>query len=279
MSTRQSGHVVLIVAIIIIVIGVLGLLGWFFWQNFNKASGSAVTTFEQCKTAPGSKILETYPEQCVTSDGRSFTGPTNEDKVAKKTYCTKAEKICFEYRDDWVITELAIEGAEPGAKADRIEIASPNREMILTLESGIGGLGGSCPDEFKVPVTVLEATPAASMTGFGSDFSLPMLQVARVYYPQAGGDSYTTALYLTGASEYSVPGTLSACGIGFSEFMAGRNAVLSSDFSGAGSFRFGYFGSLSDNPQFYDSEAEAKAAFETDIYKQAALLLASAHYE
>jgi hypothetical protein len=275
MNYRQSGHAVLIVSVVIIVVVLIGLLGWMFWQNLSKANGSSVTNYDQCVAVPSSKILETYPEQCVTSDGRSFTGPIETNTVTEKTYCTEAEKLCFEYRDDWTIETFAIEGAEPGSLTDLIEVTSPDATIKLTLESGIGGLGGSCPDENKVAVTVLDATPAASMTGFEDEYSIDTLQVARVYYPIDG--KYVTSLYITDSAEYATPGTLSACGIGFSQFINGRNAVLSPDFEGSGAFRFGLFGS-SAGPT-YDTEAQVKAAFESDTYTQAASLLASLHYE
>lgn len=275
MANRQSGHAVLVVSIVIIVIGVVGLLGWVFWQNVNKATGSSVTNYEQCVAAPGSKMLETYPVQCITSDGRSFTGPLNGDTVAEKTYCTEAEKLCFSYRDDWTIKEFMIEGAEPGSKTDLIEVTSPDESMKLTLESGIGGLGGTCSDEQSVDVTVLESTAIPTMTGYKDDFSIDMLQVARVYYPVEG--KFAASLYVTATTDYTTPGTLKACGLGFSQFISGKNAVLSPDFDGAGVFRFGSFGSGST--MAYETETEAKAAFETDVYTQAASLLSSLSYQ
>jgi len=50
-----------------------------------------VTTFEECAAA-GYPILEIYPEQCITPDGRSFTRnvPTGSDGV----FCTLEAKIC-----------------------------------------------------------------------------------------------------------------------------------------------------------------------------------------
>jgi hypothetical protein len=273
---RQSGHVVLIVAVVIIALVVLGLLGWVFWQNFNSAGGSKITNFEQCKAAAGSKILETYPEQCMTSDGRSFTAPLVEpDTVSTKTYCSVAEKLCFEYPEDWKIASVAQTAQEPGAKTDSLTVTSPSGDLSLFLQTGIGGLGGTCSDEDKISVKILAPTPVTAMTGYESDYSLGVLQVARVVYPSEG--KYIAALYLTGAPEYSTEGTIQACGVGFSMFMDGKNSRLSSDYEGAGAFRFGYDGN-SGGARF-GSEKDATDAFDNDSYKQGAALLSSLRYE
>jgi len=38
----------------------------------NGETTKTISSFEEC-AADGRPILETYPEQCVTADGRSFT--------------------------------------------------------------------------------------------------------------------------------------------------------------------------------------------------------------
>lgn len=45
------------------------------------AGGTAITTFEEC-IAAGNPILESYPEQCRTPDGKVFTKDTQkEDRI------------------------------------------------------------------------------------------------------------------------------------------------------------------------------------------------------
>lgn len=275
MNRKDSGSHVLIVVIVVLAVAILAVLGWLFWQNFvNKPSSSAtITNFEECKAASGSKILETFPEQCVTADGRTFTGPTETDELL--TYCTEAEKLCFEYPKSWEVNKLDNPNAEPGSKTDLIEIKAPDDEMILSLETGFGGLGGSCPDESKVSVRVLEATPAASLSGYADQYNTDMPYVARVAYPQEG--KFRAALYLTTSAEYSTAGTIEACGIGFSAFIQGRNSVLSPDFDGAGAFTFGNTGQV--GTATYNSLDDAIAAFDTPVYTQGASILASSHYE
>jgi len=63
------------VAIAVLGIAILGLVGWLVWNaSKDTDQASEITTFEQCRMAEGSKLLETFPEQCVTADGRTFIG-------------------------------------------------------------------------------------------------------------------------------------------------------------------------------------------------------------
>lgn len=278
MNRRDAGHGVLIVAVVIIAVVVIGLLGWVFWQNFNTSSGSSVKTFDECVAAPGSRVLETYPEQCIATNGQTFTGPTKAgDKVKSHEYCASVEKLCFNYRDDWKITAKAASLDQPeGATGDLVTVTSPDGDVVLTLETGIGGIGGTCPDEFATNVTVLEATPIEGMTGYKDEFSINTLQVARIAY-QVMGEKFGTGVYVTDEAEYSTPGTIYRCGAGFSMFVDGKNARLGSDTEEAGAFRFG-MSSSSEGPR-YASLKDATDAFSSDTYKQAVTLLASLHYK
>jgi hypothetical protein len=195
----------------------LGLLGWVLYQNFNKSGGSSITTYEQCKDAPGSTIQESYPERCITSDGRSFTNtPSGSSETTLKSYCTDAEKLCFSYPSDWKITENTVD-AEPevGATADSLTLTSPSGDLSLLLESGIGGIGGTCDAESAIDVTVRESDPISVMTGYEDEYSIDTLHVARAVYELDG--KYVAALYVTDDEQYTVPGTIQACGLGFSE--------------------------------------------------------------
>lgn len=69
-----SAHVVIIVCL---AVALLGALGWIFWQNFvstDNKSGN-ITNYAECAADEGSRIQESYPEVCVTKDGKSFTNP------------------------------------------------------------------------------------------------------------------------------------------------------------------------------------------------------------
>lgn len=75
MKRNQSGsaHVIIIIAL---VGALIGALGWIFWQNFiAKDSASSISNYAECAADKDSKIQESYPEVCVTKDGKSFTNP------------------------------------------------------------------------------------------------------------------------------------------------------------------------------------------------------------
>lgn len=280
MSARQSGHALLIIIISLVTLAIIVVLGFLFWQNFIKSGSTAtVTSFEECKKAPGSKLLETYPEQCVTSDGQTFTGPTN-DGVEYLSYCTPAEKLCFEYRKGWKLETLEPVGTEPGASVDNLRLTSPDGTLDLNLTSGISGLGGTCSEEFAKDVTVLSPVPIPGLTGFEDEYNQDMAEVARTIYTSDTG-GYIAALYVTTSPDYTKAGTYKYCGTGFSQYVTGKHSVVSSEFEGAGAFRFGYTGSsyYGEADDGYATLELAKAAYESDNYQQAAALLATLRYE
>ncbi len=51
-------------------------LGYFlgYDHGFGRAKVLQVSSFEECREA-GNPIMESYPERCMTPDGRSFTNP------------------------------------------------------------------------------------------------------------------------------------------------------------------------------------------------------------
>lgn len=60
--------------IVVVVCLVLFALVWAWWQAFKIASVVNVATYEECVDA-GYPILESYPMQCKTPDGRTFVSP------------------------------------------------------------------------------------------------------------------------------------------------------------------------------------------------------------
>ncbi|MEK7217414.1 MAG: hypothetical protein AAB640_00005, partial [Patescibacteria group bacterium] len=77
--------------VILILLGVGAYAGIWYWGNQRQ---SAVDTFEECVKAKDSKMLETYPEQCVTSDGQTFANP-NQKVDSTETWKTYTNtKFC-----------------------------------------------------------------------------------------------------------------------------------------------------------------------------------------
>jgi hypothetical protein len=87
-NLNQSGFSAIEAVLLVVIVAIIGGTGYFVWhakQNTDKslndtansqpgiAKASKITDFAGCKAATGSKLLETYPEQCVTKSGQKFT--------------------------------------------------------------------------------------------------------------------------------------------------------------------------------------------------------------
>lgn len=279
---KRSRKVVIVILIVLSAL-LLALIGGLFYRNSLIKHETPVTDFETCKKAPGSILLETYPEQCRTTDGKLFVGPADSAKttpptVAVKEYCTTGEKLCFDYPENWSVKKINKSDAEVGYTGDDLVVIDSESKLPLELHSGIGGLGGACPDEGQGDVYVLEPLAITHMNGFKTAYSVDQLRAAKVVVKDDSNDKYVSTLYVTGQKEYLTPGTFKACGIFLSEFVYGRHAVESSESNGnPGAFRFGYTGF---NPTaFFDSVEAAKNAYKTDVYVQAGTILASLRYQ
>jgi len=84
---RLHNRVTVIAAVVVVAATALGYATWFAYHSSQVAEASLksankvssdipklpqITTFDACKTAHGSKLLQTYPEQCVTVTGKKF---------------------------------------------------------------------------------------------------------------------------------------------------------------------------------------------------------------
>lgn len=49
-------------------------LTYAWWQAYTPAKALLISTFSECAAA-GYPVMETYPEQCRTPDGRIFVSP------------------------------------------------------------------------------------------------------------------------------------------------------------------------------------------------------------
>lgn len=68
--------------------------GYFLGKTLN-APQQQVTSFDECAAA-GYPIMESYPEQCMTPDGRSFTREIEQTPrdPEQPVFCTLDAKIC-----------------------------------------------------------------------------------------------------------------------------------------------------------------------------------------
>ena len=69
---RLSAKIILTaMTVLVLVIG-----GYLYWHRAN--SVDSVNSFAECMKAPGSQTLLTYPGQCITSAGKTFTDPSQK---------------------------------------------------------------------------------------------------------------------------------------------------------------------------------------------------------
>lgn len=65
--------------VVIAVLAIVGILvvTWFAW--IRPEEDATIDSFEECKAA-GGLILESYPEQCVVPDGRTYPNPAQSSQ-------------------------------------------------------------------------------------------------------------------------------------------------------------------------------------------------------
>ncbi|MFQ6087538.1 MAG: hypothetical protein ACE5K0_01370 [Candidatus Methanofastidiosia archaeon] len=89
----------LIVPIIVALIIVIGIVGYFVLKPEAPASQD-ISTFEECVKAEGSIILESYPRQCVTKDGKRFVEKVLEGKTLYILWTVHIEGDTQKMQDD-----------------------------------------------------------------------------------------------------------------------------------------------------------------------------------
>lgn len=93
LNHKAFGTIEIILAVVLVVgVGVVGYSVYKTNQANKQADSlkssqtthtqSTVKEFASCKKAVGSKLLETYPEQCVTKDGKKFTDTSQSSSTS-----------------------------------------------------------------------------------------------------------------------------------------------------------------------------------------------------
>jgi hypothetical protein len=112
-KTKKNGFAAIETILIVVVLGILGFAGYFVWhakQDADKSLTNAAISqpvpnraprapdFGDCITATGSKLELTFPEKCVTKEGKSFTDTETTDKtVIFTTYSRLPDSFKFVY--------------------------------------------------------------------------------------------------------------------------------------------------------------------------------------
>jgi hypothetical protein len=158
---NKYGFTSLELVLIVVAIGIVGFTGWFVVHAKNATDKSladtaksqpavtntktsaAVTDFASCKAAAGSIMQETYPEQCVTKDGKKFTD------TLQKTLTLTNSKLSLAYDPAlWDVKSDSGVDSRCQAKTDSgtLHYRGTSYSIVINL-GGCGGKGGgSCSD-------------------------------------------------------------------------------------------------------------------------------------
>lgn len=80
----KNSRIIMAVAVFILLTGAIYYFEYFRLQKVDKSEQSKINSFEACALA-GNPIMESYPEQCRTADGRTFARPLSAEEQAKLT--------------------------------------------------------------------------------------------------------------------------------------------------------------------------------------------------
>ena len=165
-----------LIVIIVLAVLVVGFGGWLLVRSLTPPTR---TSYPQC-VAAGYPILETYPEQCRTPDGRTFTNPDASPQTPPPTPTpTPTGEFTSEggipiTLDEWtgqpVTSPLTITGEVPGSWS--FEASFPvqvtDADGTLLVEA-VGQVEGDWMTDEMVPFSVtleFESPPGDSAEGF-----------------------------------------------------------------------------------------------------------------
>lgn len=161
-----------LIVIVVLVVLVVGLGSWLLVRLFTPPS---VTSYAEC-VAAGYPILETYPEQCRTPDGRTFTNPDATPLPAPPTSTGEFTSeggipiTVDEWTEQPVTSPLTLSGEVPGTWS--FEASFP--VQLLDAEGRVLGdaaaqLNGDWMTDEMVPFSVtveFESPPGDGADGF-----------------------------------------------------------------------------------------------------------------
>lgn len=140
-----------------IVIVVVLASALFIWKQLNKPD-ILTNSFEQCVQA-GYPVQESFPEQCRTPDGRTFT---NTKANAEQEVTVTGEIVCLPHKDKEGPQTLECAFGIMNEEGQYYALSDPDMKYITTLPTGknasvTGGLKSS-PDSIYDIVGAIEIT-------------------------------------------------------------------------------------------------------------------------
>ncbi|MDB5176854.1 MAG: hypothetical protein JWN75_522 [Candidatus Saccharibacteria bacterium] len=279
---KQSGSAHVIV-IIVLAAALIGAIGFLFWQNIiNKSPVAAtVSQYADCVKSEGSVLQETYPETCVTKAGQRFVNPDQKaNAVTPKKYCTPIEKLCFDYPNDWSVASEKV-NADTDGVAERFVISDQTGKSWLRLETGMGGLGGTCSNEDKSYTNILK-THTTSVKGSylvndtAKDYMVDTAYALSWITYSGTNKNWTMDMELNNSKTAQAVGKVDPCDIGLG-VINGKN-IKAGGSATAGAVAFKYYKGNDINVT-YATEASATAALSAPEAAKAYDILQSARYE
>jgi hypothetical protein len=249
----QAGslHVVIVIAL---VLSLACALGFIFWQNFLRNDATKTVADSTSKTV----------EEVV---------------IRKKTACFNLEKLCFDYPDDWTAS-LSVKTVND-ITSDTVEVVSENG-FKLRADTGIFGIGGTCIAEEAGNVEVIEAKRLGISYALPDDrgaYEAPDVYAAKVIYANKATTEFSASVLLTTDLDLTQAGEVNGCDATYASLF--RTRYINHDDNPSNktlmSFSDTKVGIGSDATK--STAADARRELESDDYKQAYEILASARYE
>lgn len=183
--------------LIVVILAILGGTGYYVYHAkkvandtlssaAKDASGSpkyaakkaAATDFASCKSAPGSVMQETYPEKCVTKDGKSFT---DTSQATQTSYLAISE---------WNVKLMIPASQATDMFYYKIDASDSQTANIYATaaKSIVGPTGKNCGDEYVAFIyRVANDDPSLKQQGTDAfDPSAPHQVIGSyTYYPSA----------------------------------------------------------------------------------------------
>lgn len=280
-SQNGSAHVVIIVCL---VLALTGALGWIFWQNFisKDEASKNITNYAECAADKNSKIQESYPEVCVTKDGKSFTNPDQKiEEDLTVDACTEHEKICFTYPQSWAYSEESkqFDGGAGTVYRDENELVSADKKIKLSISTGIGQLGGLCdPENASGYVQTVETrTVKVSFSNPDQNHTSDLYAVKVIVNTDTG--RFVPGVLLSNSKILTKIGRHERCTTGYTDLFHQKNGSEGYSLMLFSSLPFFNLGAESSAKEpAYDTYDEAKAALNSQALKEAFDIILSAHY-
>lgn len=206
--------------------------------------------------------------------------------AAQKELCAQNEKLCVHYPSSWQAKAGQATGGD-GKQYDTMVLESPSKQLKLSFNGGITGLGGGpCEPNTYQGVTVLKAEPTKITTKPSDQRSADKLYaVAMIDSNDADGhkaEHTNLKLMLTGSRDAIKTGKHEdGCALRYARFFESRNDQAVLAFTN-GTIMIGGGEQASSTTQGYPnfaSKEAAKKALSSSDYQQAMAILASAHYK